>query len=96
MVHLPGMEDEPSGTFTNMATLFSKLGISVEETDGEAPPTEDSWRDDREKVRKALESSSPAEDSVSSPSPTGDLTYEERAARRKAEREQRQREADSG
>ena len=30
VVHLPGMEDEPSSTFTNMATLFKKLDISVE------------------------------------------------------------------
>lgn len=69
MVHLPGMEDEPSSTFENMATLFEKLGISVEETD--------SWRGEKEPS--------------STPSPTGDMTYEERAARRKAEREQRQR-----
>ena len=67
MVHLPGMEDEPSSTFENMAALFEKLGISVEETD--------SWREEKEPS--------------STPSPTGDMTYEERAARRKAEREQR-------
>lgn len=30
---MPGMEDEPTSTFTNLSVLFSKLGIS--EVDGE-------------------------------------------------------------
>ena len=34
MVHMPGMDDEPTSTFTNLSVLFSKLGIS-EGVDGE-------------------------------------------------------------
>ena len=33
VVNMPGMEDEPTKTFTNLSVLFSKLGIS--EVDGE-------------------------------------------------------------
>ena len=101
-VNLPGMEDEPSSTFTNMATLFEKLSISVpggDEVDGgESKEEEVTWRDDREKVRKALESPPPKvvekeswrePAAAKSPSDTTELSYEQRAAMR---REQRQRE----
>lgn len=85
MVHMPGMDDEPSSTFTDLDTLFQKLHISVDE------PV--SWRDDPDKVRKALKTSPP-------PAKQGswrdtDLTYDERAALRKAEREQRQKEKEA-
>lgn len=64
---MPGMEDEPSTTFTSLPILFSRLGISMETTDGcEATPTN--------------EQSLPTQEPV---------TYEERAALRKVEREQR-------
>lgn len=105
-VNLPGMDDEPSSTFTNMATLFEKLHISVGGGEDEsvdvgqpdATPEETSWRDDREKVRKALESPSPsateketwrekAATEKASTSDTTELSYEERAAMRRAQRE---------
>lgn len=79
-MHMPGMEDEPSSTFTDLDSLFQKLHISLdEERDNPdhkvlkttSPPAKDgSWRDK-------------------------DLTYEERAALRKAEREQRQKEKEA-
>ena len=63
MVHLPGMEDEPQTTFTNLSVLFSKLGIS-EGVDGEGEggaengEVEDKgriqWREDGERLRQAL------------------------------------------
>jgi len=101
---MPGMEDEPSRTFTNMATLFQKLNISVEDNvDGgdEEDQEKPSWRDDRETVKKALQSPPSTPDhggswrdtptSPVSPPPqsTTELSYEERAAQRKAEREKR-------
>ena len=84
---MPGMEDEPSSTFTDLDSLFQKLHISLEEEPA-------SWRDDPDKVRNALKTTSP-------PTKEGgswrdkDLTYEERAALRKAEREQRQKEKEA-
>ena len=77
---MPGMEDEPATTFTNLQLLFEKLHISVDE------PV--SWRDEPSKV------SSPPTSKEGSKRDT-DLTYEERAALRKAEREQRQREKEA-
>ena len=106
-MNLPGMDDEPSSTFTNMVTLFEKLNISV--------PTEDelvdvgdskeevSWRDDPEKVRKALESPTPKvvenetwrDSPPAKPTPdTTEMSYEERAAMRRAQRERRARQAE--
>ena len=89
---MPGMEDEPSSTFTNMSTLFSKLGISVAEdeaVDGVDP----------DKIREALETPPPTE-STPSPTPpkadTSELTYEERAALRKAQREKKKTEESTG
>ena len=103
-VNLPGMDDEPSSTFTNMTTLFEKLQISIgseeESVDvgaGQTASEEVSWRDDREKVRKALESPPPKvaekeswrETAAAKPttSDTTELSYEERAAMRRAQRE---------
>jgi hypothetical protein len=115
-VNLPGMDDEPSSTFTNMATLFEKLNISVgggeeESVDVGQPaattPEETSWREDREKVRKALESPSPsaaendtwrekAATEKPSASDTTELSYEERAAMRRAQRERKAKQAEEG
>lgn len=86
VVHMPGMDDEPASTFTDLQSLFQKLHISVDDE-----PI--SWRDDPDTVRKALKASPP-------PTKEGswkdtDLTYEERAALRKAEREQRQKEKEA-
>ena len=110
VVHMPGMEDEPSRTFTNMATLFQKLNISVgdgvdgedgEGKGGEEDQEKPSWRDDQETVKKALQSPPSTPDhggswrdtpttSVSPPpKSTTELSYEERAAQRRAERERR-------
>jgi len=79
VVHLPGMDDEPSSSFSDWNYLFKKLNISVGNTEGgsgrEEVPAQQSWRESR--------SDSPA------------LTYEQRAAKRKAEREQRQREKEA-
>ena len=78
MVHLPGMEDEPSSSFSDWNYLFAKLKISVGNQSGsgrEEAPAQQSWRENK--------SDSPA------------LTYEQRAARRKAEREQRQKEKET-
>ena len=97
------MDDEPSSTFTNMATLFEKLNISVPSGDdsvdvGEADKEEVTWHDDREKVRKALESPPPKEAEKETwrettptkpASDTTELSYEERAAMRRAQRERR-------
>lgn len=85
MVHMPGMDDEPSSTFADLDMLFQKLHISVDE------PV--SWRDDPDKVRKALKTTPPAAKEGSRRET--DLTYEERAALRKAEREQRQKEKEA-
>ena len=109
VVHMPGMEDEPSRTFTNMAALFQRLNISVEDSvdgdeegkGGEEDQEKPSWRDDREAVKKALQSPPSTPDhggswrdtpttSVSPPpKSTTELSYEERAALRKAQREKR-------
>ena len=88
-MHLPGMEDEPGATFSDLPTLFQKLHISVGD---EEQGTATSWRDDPEKVKKALSSPPPPAQKGSwrdSPPDSTELTYEERAARRKAEREER-------
>ena len=107
---MPGMEDEPSRTFTNMATLFQKLNISVEDTvdggdegdkGGEEDQEKPSWRDDRETVKKALQSppsipnhggswrDTPTTSVSPPPKSTTELSYEERAVLRKAQREKR-------
>ena len=84
-----------------MAALFEKLNISVgEETVdvGEEDKEEVTWHEDREKVRKALASPPPKteeketwrEATPTKPaSDTTELSYEERAAMRRAQREQR-------
>lgn len=109
-MNLPGMDDEPSSTFSDMATLFQKLNISVSSGDdsvdaaaAETKEEEVTWRDDREKVRKALESPPPKaveketwrETPTAKPSSdTMELSYEERAAMRRAQREQRAKQAE--
>lgn len=90
---MPGMEDEPASTFTDIHVLFQKLNISVD--DGQDSSSV-SWRDSPEKVRKALHTTSPPSKGGSWKEGSTDLTYEERAARRKAEREQRQKEKEAG
>ena len=98
---MPGMEDEPSRTFTNLSTLFQKLNISV----GDEVDHEPSWRDDRETVEKALQSPPSTPDRGSwrdtptsptspptSPANVTEPSYEERAAARRAERENRAKE----
>ena len=48
------MEDEPSTTFTNLSTLFSKLGITVEE-EVDQGQGEVTWHEeDSERLQKAL------------------------------------------
>lgn len=91
---MPGMEDEPSSTFTDLPSLFQKLHISVESEQANKPV---SWRDDPERIKKSLQHSSPGkEDSWRDAKPDStNLTYEERAALRKAEREQRQKEKEA-
>ena len=84
MVHLPGMEDEPSSTFSDWTYLFEKLNISVSSNDS---PSESNKKEDKHSERTSWR------ESGSSDSPA--LTYEQRAAKRKAEREQRQREKDA-
>lgn len=80
VVHMPGMDDEPASTFTDLHSLFQKLHISVDDEPA-------SWRDNPDKIGKAC--SPPSKEGSS------DLTYEERAALRKAEREQRQKEKEA-
>lgn len=94
VVHMPGMEDEPASTFTDMQSLFQKLHISVE---GEQDQTPVSWRDDPEKIRKTTQHSTPDKGGSwrDAKSDSTNLTYEERAALRKAEREQRQKEKEA-
>lgn len=54
---MPGMDDEPTKTFTNLSILFSKLGIT-ENVDGEGEEEKKGepvmWREDTERVRKVL------------------------------------------
>lgn len=76
VVHMPGMEDEPSSTFTDLHSLFEKLHISIDNE-----PTS-SWKDNRKTSPPTTKKDT-------------DLTYEERAALRKAEREQRQKEKEA-
>ena len=102
------MDDEPSSTFTNMAALFEKLNISVgeEEADvGEPAKEEVTWHDDREKVRKALASPPPKaeeketwrETTPTKPaSDTTEMSYEERAAMRRAQRERKAKQSEEG
>ena len=52
MVNMPGMDDEPSTTFTNLPVLFSKLGISDSTVDGAGG--EVTWRVDKEQVKEVL------------------------------------------
>lgn len=78
---MPGMEDEPNTTFSNIETLFEKLNISA---DGEEQGIGSSWRDNQNKSASS-KSTTNQQDSTH-------LTYEERAAQRKAERELRQKE----
>lgn len=95
MVHMPGMEDEPASTFSDMQSLFKKLHISV---DDNQESNSVSWRDDSDKVRKALQATANPTESGSwreSKADTTGLTYEQRAALRKAEREQRQKEKET-
>ena len=73
---MPGMEDEPSSTFTDLHSLFEKLHISIDNE-----PTS-SWKDNRKTSPPTTKKDT-------------DLTYEERAALRKAEREQRQKEKEA-
>ncbi len=93
-MHMPGMEDEPASTFTDLASLFKKLHISIESEEDNKPV---SWRDDPEKIQKALRSSSPGKEGSwrDTKADSTNLTYEERAALRKAEREQRQKEKEA-
>ena len=63
---MPGMEDEPTKTFTNLSVLFSKLGISEVDGEGEggeggegeeeeADKGEITWREkDSESLAQAL------------------------------------------
>ena len=93
MVHMPGMEDEPASTFTDLPSLFQKLHISIE-SEHDKPV---SWRDDPEKIKKSIQHSSPDKGGSwrDAKSDSTNLTYEERAALRKAEREQRQKEKEA-
>ncbi len=75
------MEDEPSSTFSNWAFLFEKLNISV--SSGSSQEVK-SNKEERSTDRSWRETSD-----------TSTLTYEQRAAKRKAEREQRLREKDA-
>ena len=59
VVHMPGMDDEPASTFTNLSALFSKLGISEGVDGGEEENGEGSggvnWREaDTEELKRAL------------------------------------------
>ena len=63
MVNMPGMDDEPTTTFTNLSALFSKLGISEVDgeggEEGEGEEEEDrrelTWRErDSDRLRQAL------------------------------------------
>lgn len=97
MVHLPGMEDEPSSSFSDWAYLFEKLHISVDSNETVNGP---SWRDEEKQPGKdkAPPTSSKKEESSWRGTPQSDtteLTYEQRAAKRKAEREQRLKEKEA-
>lgn len=125
LVHVPGMEDEPSSTFTELPLMLKRLGLSAEEeeTDAGGRGEEEvshqpvSWREaDNEALRKEVEAQEPAPESTSSswresptsaqqqpevsvdlnkPSLDTNLSYEERAALRRAERERRRREREA-
>ena len=129
MVNLPGMDDEPTTTFTNLSALFSKLGISEVDGEGGGEGEEEdrrelTWRErDSERLRQALKTppkSPPTtrswREAPSSPKvcrynqvlyyinievwcvhqSSEGLTYEERAAMRRAEREKREERREKG
>ena len=91
MVHLPNMEDEPRETFEDPVKLFDLLGISISSSQKEPTPDQIS----------SPPKSTPSPRSISPPASkvTGEkrtsydtsLSYEERAALRRAEREERRR-----
>ncbi|XP_019856627.1 PREDICTED: uncharacterized protein LOC109585118 [Amphimedon queenslandica] len=130
VVHMPGMEDEPSSTFNDLSTLMSKLGLAYtdsEETNGGTGTDSSnggggggvsrSWRDEAVNVSRYKdgglmvrtddehtphsvtgswrEDKKTPEIDLSKPSLDANLSYEERAAIRRAERERRKKEREA-
>lgn len=112
VVHMPGMDEEPASTFVNLSSLFSKLNISLEDEEpdeGIAEKPGSSQDEDSGHVQEAPQSPEPTpetrsrRDKAASPTSQPDrpamdsgMSYEERAALRKAERERRARERAAG
>lgn len=87
MVHLPNMEDEPRETFEDPAKLFALLGISIGSSKRELIPEHLSPPPEKSTSPPA---SRTAENEKRGSYDTS-LSYEERAALRRAEREERRR-----
>jgi len=86
VVHMPQMEDEPRETFEDPAKLFAAIGISL-----------GGIKDDTPDYSSPSPQVTPSPSSTPPPSATkrssfdANLSYEERVALRKAEREERRR-----
>ena len=96
------MDNAPSSTFENLSIMMEKLGLQSGET------TDGNWRDaDADELRREVEqnedpvppTSSSWREEPSDPKPAAEvddnLSYEERAAIRKAERERRRKEREA-
>jgi hypothetical protein len=109
-VNLPNMEDEPASTFDNLSLMMEKLGIqhvSEDETDGGAEQPRDTDRlkghleekpspqgEQLTTLREERIQKTPEID-LNKPTLNAELTYEERAAIRRAEREKRRKERET-
>ena len=91
MVHLPNMEDEPRETFENPVKLFALLGVRIS-TLREEPTISDHCLSPPDSTPSPKSTPPPASRaSEKRTSYDTSLSYEERAALRRAEREERRR-----
>lgn len=82
------MEDEPRETFEDPAKLFALLGVSISNSMKEPVPDQFS---PPPKSTPSSKSTPPLDSKATRSSFDGSLSYEERAALRRAEREERRR-----
>jgi len=88
VVHLPQMEDEPRETFEDPAKLFATIGVSI---GGVKDDTPDYSSPSPQVTPSPSCTPPPSTSSTKRSSFDSNLSYEERAALRKAEREERRR-----
>ena len=91
MVHLPNMEDEPRETFEDPVKLFGLLGVCIGAS-REEPAVSDHLSSPPDSTPSPKSTPPPASRaSEKRTSYDTSLSYEERAALRRAEREERRR-----